>query len=240
MATSLVRISAPDRKRQILAIATSLFARQGFAGTTTRQIANQADVNEALIFRHFPSKEDLYWAVLEAKIQEAAPAKRIQEAVASADGLEVFEKVAFEILERRAKDDTLSRLLLFSGLENHKLAERFFAIHVADYYDRLAEHIAHLMSAGTLRKTDPLLAARAFLGMVIYHSWIQEVFGGKKYRDYPVAEVSRILAEIWLRGMNAEESVASLPAESPKVKGFIRGKKNGSIGKKRNHAAARS
>ena len=83
MATSLVRISAPDRKRQILAIATSLFARQGFAGTTTRQIANQADVNEALIFRHFPSKEDLYWAVLEAKIQEAAPAKRIQEAVAS-------------------------------------------------------------------------------------------------------------------------------------------------------------
>src|SRR5712692_1937445 len=197
MATVAVRVSAPDRKRQILAVATCLFARQGFAGTTTRQIAQRAGVNEALVFRHFPTKEELYWDVLEAKIHEAAPAERIEKTLASSRGLAVFERVAFEILQRRAQDDTLSRLLLFSGLENHELAQRFFVTYVADYYDRLATHIERLMQAGRLRRTDPLLAARAFFGMVIYHSWIQDVFGGKHFHDYPLKEASRTLAEIW-------------------------------------------
>ncbi len=240
MASSSIRISAPDRKRQILAVATLLFSRQGFSGTTTRQIAQQADVNEALIFRHFPTKEELYWAVLEAKILEAAPVKRFEEAVASGEGLEIFESIALEILERRAKDDTLSRLLLFSGLEKHELAERFFSTYVADYYDRLAEHLTRLMEAGLLRKTDPMLAARAFLGMVVYHSWIQEVFGGKKYQDYRAAEVSRTLAEIWLQGMKAGENGVLPTAASRKNKDSIRGNSNGSHPGKRTHASSHS
>jgi AcrR family transcriptional regulator len=240
MVSSPFRIAAPDRKRQILAVATSLFARQGFAGTTTRQIAQQAEVNEALIFRHFLTKEELYWAVLEAKILEAAPAERMQEAMASAEGVAVFENVAHEILERRAKDDTLSRLLMFSGLEKHELAERFFSTYVAAYYERLADHIRHLIRAGTLRDIDPLLAARAFLGMVIYHSWIQEVYGGKEYRDYPIAEISRTLAEIWWGGMKREQIVAFTPPKSHKSKALPRGNRNGSRPEKRTLAGNRS
>jgi len=41
-----------------------LFSEQGFDGTSTRAIAEAAGVNEALIFRHFRSKEDLFWSVL--------------------------------------------------------------------------------------------------------------------------------------------------------------------------------
>lgn len=205
MASPQVRVSSSDRKRQILAVATRLFARQGFYGTTTRQIARNAGVNEALVFRHFPSKEGLYWEVLETKILEAAPVHRIGETLASGGGLEVFERIAYEILELRAKDDSLSRLMLFSGLENHELARRFFGMYVANYYDCLADHIEGLMKTGQLRRTDPLLAARGFLGMVVYHSWIQDVFGGKHFRDYPLEEVSQKLAEIWLEGMRPQK-----------------------------------
>jgi len=42
-----------------------LFARQGFKATTTRQIAQQARINEAIIFRHFPHKEDLDWTIID-------------------------------------------------------------------------------------------------------------------------------------------------------------------------------
>jgi TetR/AcrR family transcriptional regulator len=202
------RVSAPHRKRQILDVATRLFARQGFSGTTTREIAEKAGVTEALVFRHFPSKEDLYWDVLETKILEAAPVERIGETLDSSHGLDVFERVACEILELRVKDDTLSRLMLFSGLENHQLAQRFFGMYVANYYDRLAHHIEGLMNKGRLRRTDALLAARAFLGMVVYHSWIQDVFGGKHFRDYPIQEASRQLTEIWLEGMRPQKNVA--------------------------------
>jgi len=53
MATAQVRYSAADRREQILEAATQLFARQGFQGTTTKQISDHTGVNEALIFRHF-------------------------------------------------------------------------------------------------------------------------------------------------------------------------------------------
>lgn len=64
MATQPKRMSAEDRRSQVLDAAMDLFARQGYRGTTTRQIADHAGVNEAIIFRHFASKEELYWAIL--------------------------------------------------------------------------------------------------------------------------------------------------------------------------------
>ena len=54
-----LRLSAQDRRQQIMTIAVGLFARKGYQGTTTREIAEGAGVNEALLFRHFPSKENL-------------------------------------------------------------------------------------------------------------------------------------------------------------------------------------
>ena len=43
------RITATERHNQILAVATELFARQGFHGTTARQVAERAKVNEAIL-----------------------------------------------------------------------------------------------------------------------------------------------------------------------------------------------
>jgi len=211
VATAQLRFSAADRREQILDIATRLFARQGFQGTTTRQISERAKVNEAIIFRHFSSKDELYWAVIERKIISAAPSERLRERLdpSSEDG-DVFSRVAAEILDRRAKDQTLSRLLLFSVLENHRLSQRFFRTYAARYYELLAEFIRQRIDAGRFREVDPLLAARGFLGMVIYHSWVQELFGGKRYQKFDVQRVSRTLSDIWLRGMLATPQAASL------------------------------
>jgi AcrR family transcriptional regulator len=205
VATAQVRFSAADRREQILDVATRLFARQGFQGTTTKKISQHARVNEALIFRHFPRKDDLYWAVIQRKIATAAPTERMREKLELAgDDLQVFTRLAAEILNRRAKDQTLSRLLLFSALENHRLSHRFFRTYVAGYYKLLAEFIRQRIDDGRFRHVDPLLAARGFLGMVIYHSWAQELFGGKRYQKFDVQPVSQTLAGIWLQGMLAK------------------------------------
>ncbi len=136
MATAQVRYSAADRREQILDAATQLFARQGFQGTTTKQISEQTGVTEALIFRHFASKDELYWAVIERKIKAAAPGEHMRERLsAGGSDLEVLAGVATQILERRAKDQTLSRLLLYSALENHRLSHRFFRTYVAECYE---------------------------------------------------------------------------------------------------------
>ncbi|MBO0800867.1 MAG: helix-turn-helix transcriptional regulator, partial [Blastocatellia bacterium] len=50
------RMAAEDRRQQILEVAVKLFSQKGFRGTTTKEIALAAGVNEAIIFRHFATK----------------------------------------------------------------------------------------------------------------------------------------------------------------------------------------
>jgi AcrR family transcriptional regulator len=58
-------LSGVERKSSIIDAARPLFAEKGFHGTSIREIARAADVSEALIYKHFPSKEALYEETLE-------------------------------------------------------------------------------------------------------------------------------------------------------------------------------
>lgn len=196
--------SAIDRRRQIMQAAKGLFARRGFEGTTTRRIAERAHMNEAIIFRHFPHKQDLYWAIIEDQCRNKGG--REEHPIlfeATNDDRKVFGAIAEDILQRNTEDFTLSRLLLFTALENHGLSDRFFRTYVAEYFDLLAKHIRKRIRAGYFRRVHPLLAARGFLGMVTYHFLIQELFGGKRYQKFNPRKVSQTLTDIWLQGMMA-------------------------------------
>lgn len=64
------RLAHADRRTSILEAATTAFAARGFDGARTLEIAEAAGVSEALLYRHFPSKQALYDAVLERLIEE--------------------------------------------------------------------------------------------------------------------------------------------------------------------------
>jgi AcrR family transcriptional regulator len=196
------RLSAIDRRQQILEAASGIFARKGYEGSTTREIAEQAGVNEALLFRHFPTKENLYWTLIEELCATRSKRSRIKQIVKHGGcDQEVFESVAREILSRTESDRELTRLLWFTALENHGLSARLFNAVIADYFEALASHVRERIRQGAFRKTDPLLAARGFLGMVAYHFLIQELFGGEQYQKFNPAQVARTLSQIWLAGM---------------------------------------
>jgi len=196
------RLSARDRRRQILDIASGIFARKGYQGATTREIAEEAGVNEALLFRHFPSKESLYWTMLEELCLAKGGHDRMKRILEEGESdQEIFQAIAREILERTSRDRELTRLLWFTALENHQLSVRFFKTFVAEYYEALAGYIRTRIRQGAFRRVDPLLAARGFLGMVVYHFLVQELFGGEQYRSFATEEVAATLSGIWLAGM---------------------------------------
>ena len=121
------RVRGADRRLQIMKVAKELFARRGFDGTTTRQIADKAKVNEAIIFRHFPTKQDLYWAIIEHECEMGAFQRALETRLKSGESdREIFSGIAEDSLHRRAKDSSLARLLLYSALENHQLSQKFF------------------------------------------------------------------------------------------------------------------
>lgn len=201
MSSTHTRVPAEGRRQQIIDVATTLFARQGFNGTTTRQIAQRASVNEAIIFRHFPTKEDLYWAVIETQCTVRA-SRAVLEArlTADTDPVETLISVAEDILRR---DTTLTRLLQFTALEKHELSDRFYRTHVARYFELLADFVRRNIERGMFRQVNPLLAARSFIGMLFHHFLVQELYGGKKHQQFDNSEVARTLVDIWLHGVQA-------------------------------------
>lgn len=60
------RLPAAERRDGIVDAATRCFAERGFGGTTTARVAAEAGINEALVFRHFGTKQALYLACVDA------------------------------------------------------------------------------------------------------------------------------------------------------------------------------
>nr|MDT0522477.1 helix-turn-helix domain-containing protein [Streptomyces sp. DSM 41633] len=65
------RLSADERREQIIDAARRVFEQTGFEGARTRDLAAAAGVNEALLYRHFGSKEDLFEAAVATPLEEA-------------------------------------------------------------------------------------------------------------------------------------------------------------------------
>src|SRR5688572_29643935 len=192
------------KRHEILKAAMELFARNGFRGTTTRDLATQAEVNEAIIFRHFHNKNDLYRAILEEKAAQTREATCLElDQLGPQADLQTFLKtLGYHFLERHEQDATFMRLLLFSALEGHELSDMFMAS-IADKAP-LASYLEARMNDGTLRRTNPHLAARAFLGMFVFFVQMQEIFGQKKTWNFDRAEVVETFVSIFLAGMKSE------------------------------------
>jgi AcrR family transcriptional regulator len=75
------RLTSPERRVAIVAAARSVFARRGYAGASTAEIAGLACCSEPLLYKHFPSKHALFLAVLEDMTEGAR--QRIERGIAA-------------------------------------------------------------------------------------------------------------------------------------------------------------
>lgn len=192
------RISGKARKAGIIASASSLFAEKGFNGTKTREIAARAGVSEALIFKHFPSKEDLYAAILAMESPVPALLNRVKSLAKDRKDEEVFRVIADTIVGG-APDEELMRLIFFSALEGHELSDMFFRNHIRVFYDFLSGYIRGRIEEGAFRDIPPIIAARSFMGMLIYHRLLGVLFRAKL--PYSTEELSGAFVTLMLNGL---------------------------------------
>ncbi|MBX3236447.1 MAG: TetR/AcrR family transcriptional regulator [Nitrospiraceae bacterium] len=200
---SLPRPSSHDRQASLISAAASLFAAKGFKGTTTKEIAKAAGVSEALVFKYFPTKRALYSAILAEKAPISQLVEAVEEVARKRDDHRVFTLIASYRI-RPGADPTMLRLLLFSALEGHELADMFFGKQHRVFYDYLAGYIRTRIKEGAFRKMDPLLAARAFIGMVVHHRLLHEIFEVPLDRSHE--DTVSTYVELFLNGLR--ESVA--------------------------------
>lgn len=177
------RPSRHERQATLITAAASLFAAKGFSGTTTKEIAKAAGVSEALVFKYFPTKRALYAAILAEKAQYSELREAVEEAAKKQDDERLFTLLASYRI-RKGADPTLLRLLLFSALEGHDMSDMFFRQQYRVFYDLLAGYISRRIEDGAFRAVDPLLAARAFFGVIVHHRLLHDIFGLPMHRDH--------------------------------------------------------
>jgi AcrR family transcriptional regulator len=202
-------MAGEERREQILRVAIRLFSRNGFRGTTTKTIAEQSGVSEAMVFRHFATKDELYSAILDHKSCGIDNGKLPWEddsiekqAIAEKDDFNVFYHFALKAMEHHEVDEDFMRLLLFSKLEDHKLSEMFFDQFVSPLYEFLGSYIKERQIDGVFREIEPKIIVRSFLGMIIHHS-LNNILWDKKRSLLEISneDAARNFTEILLNGV---------------------------------------
>ena len=210
-----------ERRLQILRVAMRLFSQRGFVGTTTKEIALAAGVSEAMVFRHFATKKELYSAILDHKAclhDQMDPQQIVAEAIARKDDGAVFEGLALDALEHHDCDPEFQRLLLHSALEEHELAQMFWDKFVRRVYSSLGTYIRARQREGAIVDVEPALVVRAFVGMVMHHSLANNLWDRKRsLLDISNKAAARGFANVLLRGI-ARADFSSGPSLSPKSK----------------------
>ena len=143
-----IRLDGEERRKAIVEAAMPLFARKGFARTTTKEIAEAAHVSEALLFKHFPSKVALYEEILRFGCRDVDPAlERLQTLEASTATLVhmthfMVRHVATGLLGDPAEQDVKHRLMVNSFLEDGEFARIVFENIFAWVYPKFAACLA--------------------------------------------------------------------------------------------------
>jgi TetR/AcrR family transcriptional regulator, transcriptional repressor of aconitase len=150
-----VRLDGDERHKAIVAAAVPLFARKGFAGTTTKELAEAASISEALLFRHFPSKKHLYGEILRLGCEGDPALERL--ATLEPSSATLVHMIHFMVRHFVLGDsvepselDTRLRLILHSFLDDGEYARELFDRVFAQVYPLFAASVAAAAAAGDL------------------------------------------------------------------------------------------
>jgi len=197
-----VRKASHNRRREILETAGELFSKRGFSGTTTRALAAAAGSHEAVLFRHFGSKEKLYSAALESRLSRnrQSALDEMEACAKRKDDRGFFEALARGLLTRFENDSTIPRLILFSALERHEPAAvvRKRQLRVEE---PTRKYISMRIRDGAFRKMDPEHAVIAFGAMLFGYVVRQDVLGMAAQKSHKREKIVQSFVTIFLEGL---------------------------------------
>jgi len=150
-----IRLDGEERRKAIVEAAMPLFARKGFAGTTTKEIAEAAGVSEALVFKHFPTKSALYQEMLRSGCSADPALERLKTLEPSTRTLiHMMHFMVYHFVVGAfgdpAEREPRMRLVVNSYLEDGEFARLVFEWVAAEVYPMFAASVEAAERAGDL------------------------------------------------------------------------------------------
>jgi AcrR family transcriptional regulator len=163
--------SNPDETRaRIMQAASQLFSEKGFAGTTTRAIAEKSGVNEVTLFRHFGTKENLVKAIMD-QFGGMAIAEDL-EALFSGDYVQDLTLVGHAMMKvMTERSDAMRMAICEAG--NFPEFQQLVAENPRQLRRMLARYFESHMTTGLMHSGHPELLAQAFLGMFFSYALLR-------------------------------------------------------------------
>lgn len=166
------RLSADERRRSILDAARKAFSETGdMNGTTIRTIADRAGISEGVIYRHFESKDQLFYEAVVEPLREAIDSLVAATEVVDRDGPMGVERQRSSLAALyRQLSATLEEVLPLLGLVlfgDPKVARRFYREHFSVAMDRLAEAWAKVEHRHGVPDELSSVSARAVMGTAL-------------------------------------------------------------------------
>jgi AcrR family transcriptional regulator len=152
------------RRGEILAAAARVFADKGYANTTTKQIADAADIAEGTLYNYFGGKREILLAIahegqapIEAVLQDASKLQKREDMVALVErGLDVF-----------VSQLPFTRTLLLEAWVDDAILQDFVLERLRRIGQQVEAFVAKRIEDGSFRPVDRVLATRMVLGMFI-------------------------------------------------------------------------
>lgn len=186
---------------RLVEAAVQLFSRQGFKGTSTRDIANLAGVNEATLFRYFAKKADLFWAAAESRLNRLKFGRDLQSGMAKdLDPDIIVPMLAAFMVENMAEHPELMRLLYVAHFELPG-ANQVFRDHLGPIFDAINAYFTRCAAKGLIRDLDPAIATLGLVGAVSAHLNLHELFTGQDV-PWDVQNAAPVYAQLWLNGLH--------------------------------------
>lgn len=209
------RLSAEERRVQLLDAARGVFLAEGMAGARTRRIAEVAGVNEALLYQHFSSKEEIF---------DEAVIKPLHAIVAKVIGVgavlppydpegraqhDLTEQYVGELLRTFIEVAPLLGVVLFS---DNSTGKRFYADAIQPLAAAISGVVREAFPTWSHRDFDPELVTLSVIGTCISLS-LEHHFAG---RAVDVEATARQLTDMLFYGLlDHLGSPADMPGDRP-------------------------
>jgi AcrR family transcriptional regulator len=157
------RMRAPERRAQLLGVARQVFGQHGYHTVTMDEVAREAGITKPILYDHFPSKRDLYLALLEADLADLK--ERVHAALERSRGnrerIDASFQAYFDFVDEHAEG---FRLLMSEAVG----AEREFREMVARFRDEVLAEVTEVIvreAGGRLARPEAEDVAIGLIGM---------------------------------------------------------------------------
>lgn len=189
------------RRDTILAVAQDYFLEHGYAGTTMSGIAAKLGGSKGTLWNHFPSKEELFAAVLQ-RATRTHHDQLVQILDPCGDLMPTLHRLCLTLLKKVTSPEAiaLNRLIISEGTRFPEMSRIFFELAPHHTRLRVAEFLDGAMQRNQLRTADPFDAARALMALTMAGSHQQLLMGQLDHVSLAQMDVdARFALDVFLR-----------------------------------------